>query len=158
MSTQLSDIYDACRTGDVENIKNILNAFPEAVKMQDPKGFSPLMLAVYNGQEEVTDYLLKAGADADQPDASGNTPLMGVCFKGYVSIGKKLIDAGADVNKQNFQGATALTFAATFGQVQIAEMLLEKGARKDIKDQRGLSPEAHAKMQGHPGMVKLFNL
>ncbi|UZR93925.1 ankyrin repeat domain-containing protein [Chondrinema litorale] len=158
MSTQLSDIYDACRTGDIDKIKIILNAFPEAVKVQDAKGFSPLMLAVYNGQEEATEFLLKSGADADQPDASGNTPLMGVCFKGYTSIGQKLIEAGADVNKQNFQGATALTFAATFGQVKIAEMLLEKGAKKDIKDQRGMSPENHAKMQGHPGMVKLFGL
>jgi uncharacterized protein len=149
-------IFDACRTGDIPTIEGLYNSDPQVINTVDPKGFTPLILAAYNDQREVVDFLLKNGVDPDAQDAAGNTALMGVSFKGYKEIAKKLIDAGADVNLRNANGAPALTFAATFGQLQIAEWMLEKGAKINLPDARGKTSLDHAVIQENEAMVELL--
>jgi hypothetical protein len=149
-------IFDACRTGDVSAIETLCKTDPDAVNAVDMKGFTPLILAAYNDQKEVVDFLLSHGADINAQDAAGNTALMGVCFKGYKDIAKKLLDAGADVNIRNANGAPALTFAATFGQLQIAEWLLRKGAQSNFPDARGKTSLDHAVIQENEAMVELI--
>ena len=156
MSFQQTDIFDACRKGDVKAASDIYEADNESINWVDLKGFTPLILAVYNEQPEMVDFLLEKGAQIDIADSAGNTALMGVCFKGYKSIATKLINAGADVNQRNVNGATALTFAATFGHLDIAKMLLEKGANIYVPDVRGKSPLEHARMQENWEMYELL--
>lgn len=149
-------IFDACRTGDIPTIQRLYEANPQVINSVDPKGFTPLILAAYNDQREVVDFLIEKGVALDAQDAAGNTALMGVSFKGYKEIAKKLIDAGADVNLRNGNGAPALTFAATFGQLQIAEWLLQKGAKINLPDARGKTSFDHAVIQENEAMIELF--
>ena len=153
---QKGDIFDACRRGDLQQVEALYNANPGIIQQEDTKGFTPLIIAVYNNQPPVVDFLLQKGANPDEQDLSGNSALMGVCFKGYTEIAKKLIDAGADVNQRNSQGAPALTFATTFGHLEIAKMLLEKGADLSLRDSRGKSPLDHAMIQENTPMVELI--
>ena len=156
MATDPKEIFDACRQGNIEKIKELYEANPAILNAEDNKGFTPLILATYNNQAEAVDFLLEKGAAVDPPEASANSALMGVCFKGYADIAAKLLDAGAEVNQTNANGATALTFAATFGHLQIAEMLLKKGADVHIRDSRGKSPADHARMQENWPMYDLL--
>src|SRR6476620_11161724 len=149
-------IFDACRTGDIPTIEALYTANPQVIDTVDQKGFTPLILAAYNDQREVVDFLLSHGVDLNVQDAAGNTALMGVSFKGYQEIAKKLIDAGADVNVRNGNGAPALTFAATFGQLQIAEWLLQKGAKSNLPDSRGKTSLDHAIIQENEEMIELI--
>ncbi|NTS39327.1 ankyrin repeat domain-containing protein [Flavisolibacter sp. BT320] len=149
-------IFDACRNGDLETVKSLVAENPALVNNLDPKGFTPLILAAYNEQTAIVEFLLQAGADPNLQDAAGNTALMGIAFKGYKEIAKKLIDAGADVNVCNSNGAPALTFAATFGHLQIAEWLLQVGADMTLRDSRGKSPIDHAVAQDNEAMIELF--
>jgi ankyrin repeat protein len=149
-------IFDACRTGDVPTIESLYKANPAVLNSVDPKGFTPLILAAYNDQQGVVDFLLSHGVDINAQDAAGNTALMGVCFKGYKEIAKTLINAGADVNIRNSNGAPALTFAATFGQLQIAEWLLQKGAKTNLPDVRGKTSYDHAVIQENEPMIELL--
>ena len=151
-----NEIFDACRRGDLPAVQQLVNEDPTLVNSVDMKGFTPLILAAYNEQPEIVDFLLANGADLDVQDAAGNTALMGVSFKGYKDVAKKLIDAGADVNVRNSNGAPALTFAATFGHLQIAELLLQKGADLTLRDSRGKSPIDHAVIQENEAMIELF--
>lgn len=148
--------FDACRRGDLTQVEAMLTANTALINIEDIKGFTPLIIAVYNGQEAIADYLLSHGAATDMQDAAGNTALMGACFKGYKVMAKKLLAAGADVNQRNFQNATALTFAATFGQMEIARMLLAQGADVHARDVRGKSPIDHAVIQENEAMVVLL--
>jgi hypothetical protein len=148
------DIFDACRKDDLEQVKKLFELEPEIINAEDHKGFTPLILAVYN--KNVVDFLLQKGAGTGSQDAAGNSALMGVCFKGYTELAKKLIEAGADVNQRNGNGATALTFAATFGHLEIAETLLKKGADLTLRDARGKSPLDHARLQENWNMVDLL--
>jgi ankyrin repeat protein len=155
-SYESTDVFDACRRGDLESVKSIYESDKESINSTDMKGFTPLILAVYNEQPDVVDFLLEKGTQLEVADSAGNTALMGVCFKGYKEIAAKLIEAGADVNQRNVNGATALTFAATFGHLDIAKMLLEKGADIYVPDVRGKSPLDHARMQENWEMYELL--
>jgi ankyrin repeat protein len=156
MTAEQSGFFDACRRGDLAEAEQMLKANSTLINIEDVKGFTPLIIAVYNNQPAVVDYLLQKGAKLEMHDLSGNTALMGVCFRGYKELAKRLIDAGVDVDQRNHQGATALTFAATFGHLEIAEMLLQKGADINARDVRGKSPLDHAAIQENWEMVKLI--
>ena len=156
MSKEQSDFFDACRKGDVETISRIYNEDETVIDIADVRGFTPLILAVYNNQPVAVDFLLSKGANTGSQDNSGNTALMGACFRGYREVANKLLEAGADVNQRNFQGATALTFAATFGQLEIADMLLSRGADLNVRDVRGKSPIDHAVIQENIPMIELL--
>ena len=156
MSVESAEIFDACRRNELEKVERIYQNDPEAIHVADMKGFTPLILAVYNNSVDVVDFLLKNGAKTEGQDAAGNTALMGVCFKGYKELAQKLVEAGAYVNERNSNGATALTFAATFGHLEIAELLLQKGADTNVPDSRGKTPLDHARMQENWPMYDLI--
>lgn len=156
MSADTNEIFDACRQGNTEKIRELYEGNPAILNAEDHKGFTPLILATYNNHPQAVDFLLAKGAATDPADGFANSALMGVCFKGYTEIAQKLLDAGAAVNQTNSNGATALTFAATFGHLKIAEMLLQKGADVRARDSRGKSPLDHAAIQGNQEMYDLL--
>jgi len=156
MEINTSDLFEACRSGDKLSVESLVDNDPGVIHLTDPKGYTPLIIAVYNNQPEVVEYLLRRGARTDMHDQSGNTALMGVCFRGYKNIVVMLIDAGVDIDQRNHQGATALTFAATFGHLEITELLLKKGADTNARDVRGKSPLDHAVMQENDAMIALL--
>jgi len=149
-------IFDACRTGDLALLEALYLQDNGIIHVMDGKGYTPLILAVYNGQGAAVDFLLSRGAHPDAQDGAGNTALMDVCFKGYKEIAQKLLMAGADVHIRNVNGATALTFAATFGHLEIAEWLLQRGADTEVPDARGKTPRDHARIQENEPMMLLL--
>jgi ankyrin repeat protein len=155
-STDTASFFEACRRNDVAAVQAFCEADPGLLSVQDAKGYTPVLIAVYNNAPDVAQLLLSKGAPANVPDAAGNTALMGAAFKGYHNMVKALIEVGVDVNQRNESGATALTFAATFGQMEIAEDLLENGALLDLVDSRGKSPIDHAVIQENEPMVRLL--
>jgi ankyrin repeat protein len=94
ISPEILNMPDACRRRDVEQVANMIDANRSLVNTEDHKGFTPLIIAVYNNQQEVVKLLLRKGARADMQGFSGNTALMGVAFKGYTELAANLLDAG----------------------------------------------------------------
>jgi uncharacterized protein len=151
-----SAMFDACRRGDLEEVRSLYATDPDLIHLTDVKGFTPLIIAAYNNHSDTTEFLLEKGADADAQDNAGNTALMGVSFKGYTHIAVQLLEAGADVNLRNGNSAPALTFAATFGHLRIAELLLQNGADSSLADARGKTPFDHARIQENEAMMELI--
>lgn len=121
-------LFDACRLGRSDVIPALIQAGAD-IEGQDARGYTPLILASYNGHEHATELLIELGARPDGADeASGNSALMGVAFKGHLTIAQKLLKAGADPNYRNGAGQTALMMAALFGNDDIIDTLLEAGA------------------------------
>lgn len=156
ITPEQSAFFDACRRGDLEQVQSFYENDAEIIFVEDVKGFTPLIIAVYNNQPSVVDFLLEKGAKVETGDQTGNTALMGVCFRGYKELVEKLINAGVNIDQRNNQGATALTFAATFGHLEIAKMLLDQGADLQARDVRGKSPLDHAIIQENEAMVNLL--
>ena len=156
MSVDPTAIFEACRQNNLLNVQKIYAADPSSIHAIDARGFTPLILAVYNNATEVVVFLLEKGVKTDGRDAAGNTALMGVSFKGNVELAEKLIKAGANVNERNSNGATALIFAANFGHLQMATLLLQNVADISLADASGKTPLDHARLQENWEMFDLI--
>lgn len=151
-----TNIFQAARENNaafvIQYISDGLN-----IDTVDNRGFSPLILACYNGNKETTHLLVQAGANIELQDQAGNTALIAVCFKGFSDLFDILFTSKINVDKQNFNGATALTFAATFNQVDLVRKLKEKGAKSTIKDRFGKTPLDYALIQDNTEVVNILS-
>ena len=156
VAQQSSILLDECRKGNIDGVKKLVASDSSLINTKDEKGFTPLILAVYNNHVSLSQYLISKGANVNAQDNSGNTALMGAIFKGYSSQINLLVKSGADLNIQNFNGATALIFVANFGTYEMGKLLLESGANKSIKDDRGKTPLDHAVIQDNKRIIELL--
>lgn len=90
---------------------------------------TPIVLAAKNGNAEIVEALLKAGADPNAATSTGATVLMLAAMSGSTNAAKVLLDRGADVNaKENKNGQTALMFAAWENRADVIRLLIHRGA------------------------------
>ncbi len=150
-------IFDYSREGNTAAIEALYKENSKIINKVNSKGFSPLILAVYNHNKETVRFLLEHKANTEIQDDSGNTALMGACFKGYLDMAKLLIAHKTEVNRKNYNNATALIYAATFGHIDIVKELLQNGADISLKDNRGNTAFDHAKMQGNQEIMAVLN-
>lgn len=150
-------LFEAAKLGRAELIPLLVQSGAD-VNAYETRGFTPLILAAYNGQAEPVDALIKAGADPCKPDRDqGNTAQMGVAFQGYDGIAARLLKEKCDVNTRNKAGQTALMMAALFGRTAQIEMLLNAGADKRLIDMSGRSAAAAAASQGNEQVAKMLS-
>lgn len=146
-------LFEAARLGRTDMIDPLLKAGAD-INAYDDRGFTPLILAAYNGQLAMVETLITKGADACRPDRDqGNTAQMGVAFKGEEGIAARLLKAGCDVNARNHAGQTALMMASLFNRQAQVDMLLAAGADRTIQDAAGRSASSVAADQGNAAMA-----
>ena len=100
--------------------------------MTDKRRRSPLWYASYRGREEIVQFLLDLGADANEQDEDGDGPLyMAVsAFRedsGSLKLVKSLISSGAELNLKNKAGETPLGMACDMERNDIAELMYQNG-------------------------------
>ncbi len=121
------DIFQLARSGEVNKLRELIDLNPELdINQKNHKGYSPLMLAVYNGNHEVSRMLLEEGADPNSSDLSGSTVLMGAAFKGDVEMVILLVNRGAKPDLINHNGITAEQWARAFGRRNVVALLSTK--------------------------------
>nr|WP_228005277.1 ankyrin repeat domain-containing protein [Leptospira borgpetersenii] len=116
--------FDSARRGDIEALKAQIGTLRH-VDEKNRKGYTLLMLAAYNGQEEASLFLISQGADPNSTDFEGNSILMGAAFKGHTRIVEILLSAGADKNYRNPKGQNAFQFSNMFGRTEVCKLLSE---------------------------------
>ncbi len=144
------------REGKVVILEESVKKNASLLEYSNTKGYSLLMIAVYNKQLPMVEYLLSQKVDVNGMDNSGNTALMGAAFQGYKEIAALLLCNNAAIDQQNYNGATALHFAATFDQREVVQLLLEAGANKEVKNNFGDTAYATALKQGNKSTSKLL--
>lgn len=122
------NIFDFARSGDLASLAELLTQNPHTdLSQKNHKGYSALMLAIYNGQEVFAEALLRAGAEVNSTDNVGNTILMGAAFKGNLKLINLLLDYGADLNQLNDSGMSAYDWAKIFGRNEVMKLFELKG-------------------------------
>ena len=97
-------------------------------------GVAPLALAATNGNAEIVDALLDAGADANTASPDGATALMTAARTGRRAAVKTLLDHGAAVNiREQWFGETALMWAAAEDHPDVVQLLIHSGAELDAR-------------------------
>ncbi len=138
----------AIEKGDVRVLEKLIRAGMD-VNHIDDGGWTPLMVAAFNGQEQAALMLIDAGATVNARDRSGYSPLHWAAMNGYVQAAMVLLRKGAIVNLQNNFGWTPLLHAASRGHHHIVKLLLENDAHPDLPDKEGWTPLHKAAVNGH---------
>ncbi len=78
----------------------------------DPRNSFCLHEAAGNGRQEIVSWLLRQGAEINQPNEDGDTALMDAARNGHHEVVTSLIERGADVQVHNAKGDGLLHAAA----------------------------------------------
>lgn len=97
---QSTPLYYASRFGLLRIVRLILET--DGTRMLEMPGgvlgSTPLHVAAWQGQEEVVEELLRAGANAKETNFAGESGLLWACRFGFETIAKKLRQAGATLD------------------------------------------------------------
>ncbi|MBK5962553.1 hypothetical protein CCR95_00095 [Thiocystis minor] len=96
---------------------------------------SPLKLAVYHREPELTQCLIDLGADLDLEDYRGDTPLHWAAWLGYAELVERLVRNGADTQVRNHRGKTPKEVAEDFQQTTIMRFLTDSAISDRKRDQ-----------------------
>ena len=130
-NTALLRAADQC-----ESLELLIQASAD-VNVTNDKDSSPLMVALWEGNDKCAQLLIEAGADVNHCDTDGSTVLMQAAQYGYVKCLNCLIEAKADVNEAREDGITALLTATRNGRVRCMEVLIGAGADVNVVDSGG---------------------
>ncbi len=142
----------------INHIKRMLKSGD--VNAKDNEGETLLSTASSYDNEyttEITQGLLKNGADVNQKNNDGFTPLMSAVKSGNclykISI---LLKAGAFVDATNIGQESALHRACYAKNVAIAKLLIESGADVNLKASEGFTPLMIAVQENDKQLVSLL--
>ena len=153
------DVFEAAATGQVDQLRALLEKDPSLVNTYSPDGFTPLGFAAFFGQAETLNALLAAGAavNAASREAMKMSPLGSALAVQRNDLARTLIEHGADVNAKAANDLTPLHTAAARGNLESAKLLLEHGADINAMSTDGKLPVAYAEERNHPEMVEFLN-
>jgi ankyrin repeat protein len=129
-----SPLVEAAKRGDAAEVHALL-ARKGDVNSPAPDGATALHWAVQREDLQMTDLLLRSGANPRTANRYGITPLYIAATNGSGPLIERLLSAGADPNTAISGGETVLMTAARTGNVDAMKALIARGA-----DVRGREP------------------
>jgi len=136
------EFRDACEAGQTDKVLSLINQVDKNEIDQD--GYNGLHLAADNGQLDVVNILLEAGADINRVVYDGALSALHLALsKRNFDVARKLIEAGCDINLVSQIGVsgTALHYAIIKDNLDMVKLLLEKKADVNIvEEETGYSP------------------
>ena len=127
------------------------------VTQSQPDGTTALHWAIYYGDVELVQRLLRQGADVHARNQFGATPLSQAAITGSVDILQALLEAGVEVDERGADDQTALMVLARSSNVAAARLLLSRGANVNAVEQwRGQTALMWAAAQRQPAMLQLL--
>jgi len=125
-----------------------------AVDTPGEAGWTPLMVACFNGNEAIAETLLQRGANPNLSDKNGYAPLHWAAFNGFARVTRALLAQRVAVDVTNHHGWTPLMQASARGHLEVVKMLLEAGARAGHADLEGWTALHKAVANRHQAVVK----
>jgi len=170
------DLFELCRTGQIEPIRNLLSS---RIDQKDSEGKTPLQVALQRGYFSVVDLLLEKGADPNIEDAKGRRALDFALSHSESTLATSILQSKAlnlprifraaalgdlsevrdctDVNATDYQNRTPLYFACWMGQENVVHYLLSlNNVNLNQRDMDGRTAIYAACRNGHSNIVSLL--
>lgn len=144
------DLTVAAALGDIERVRQILDAEPPRIRNTRPSGRRPLSAAIEAGHDAIVRLLLERGADPNwgEPTAPKGRSLQAAASAGNRAIVELLLACGADPNSAVDSSGNAVTAAATS---EIRALLVARGGTRDPYDTSWIDDdEALRRVAGDP--------
>ena len=105
-------------------LKLLAELWPTLLNLADFKAQTPLMIAANNGDVEMVETFLSAGADPNLQDFKGRTALFSAVAARSVECVGLILDSGVDISLKTIDDNTVLHTAVRSGHPQIANLLI----------------------------------
>ncbi|KAJ8317508.1 hypothetical protein KUTeg_005412 [Tegillarca granosa] len=128
------DLFEACRNGDLNKVKKLVNHHNVNAKDTAGRKSSPLHFAAGFGRKDVVEHLLECGASVHAKDDGGLIPLHNACSFGHAEVVQLLLRSGADANARDNWNYTPLHEAAIKGKIDVCIVLLQHCADPNIRN------------------------
>jgi ankyrin repeat protein len=153
------DVFEAATLGDVDRLRELLDADPSLANAWSPDKGNPLHFAAFFAQPDAAGLLLERGAEPNAVAGSfGHVqPLHSAAAGRSAEIVAMLLDAGADPNARQDGGFTPIHAAAQNGDRPMAEDLLARGADPTLTTDDGRSAADFAREKGHEELAALLS-
>lgn len=149
------ELSNAVIANDFDRVKFLVGKGADVNKV-DSQGWTPLLSAAQQRQDQMAKLLIELGADVNLGH-DGMTPLIAAVMRDHVPTVKVLLDNGADINKSGLQGYPPLALAIGENKYEVAKALLEAGADpKAAAGPDGLTPLMIAAAQNAPAEGAMF--
>ena len=145
--------HRAAVTGDRRATALFLEA-NVSTEFSNEKGWTPLMLAAFNGYDEIIQLLFKHHANANASDLHGNTALHWAADAGNVSSAKLLLENRAEIEACNKSGMTPLFLACKNRRLGMLLELIDRGANVHIVAKDGATPLHKPAAAGYTEIVR----
>lgn len=147
----------AAQEDNLEQVQELLPGMN--VNLRDKRsGTTALEHAVKNGNRQMVQLLLAAGADVNTRDQGGQTVLMMVNDDATTDLVWDLLNAGANVNEKDKEGNTPLIEAAGVNNIEVLRTLLDAGADITARNDEGETPLMMAASAGLVNNVRALLL
>jgi len=156
MAFTQKSIFDIARSGSVNDVKHLMQINPDTINSIAASGYSPLILACYNGNTQVAQFLAEHVTNINGTSKYG-TPLMAAVYKNDSIITQKLLQLKANPNTADVNGTTPLHYAVIARNNALIKLLIAAGARTDAKDNRGNTAKDYALMTKSASIIEIIN-
>ena len=142
------NVHEAAAVGDVDRLRELLDADPSLVHAWSPDGAQPLHFAAFFGHLDGCRLLVERGADVHvhARGFNGVAPINSAAANDdkpndvCTEIVRLLLEHGAEVDAAQANGATALHTAAFTHNRELARLLIDAGADADARTDDGRTP------------------
>ncbi|XP_049548019.1 protein phosphatase 1 regulatory subunit 12A [Anopheles darlingi] len=107
-----SALHYCSSSQDIAAAASVAMVAPELIESADEDGFTPLHLAVIQGNLQLVNLLLANGADVNALDNEGHSVVHWATVCGEVEALRAVLSAGADVSTPDINGGSPLHYAA----------------------------------------------
>lgn len=138
----------SCSKTSVETLKFLLETQAD-MEARDDQGWTPLMHACRNNQQEAAAILIAKGASVKVRAIDGKTAIMLAAMDGADGLIADLVVAQAALDKKDDRGWPVLFFACEDGRHELVKWLLKKQANAKEKAKDGYTAMMVAAGSGH---------